>query len=188
MPVPPATALASFLAAAREAMPGFRWVEPPNLHVTLRFLGYLEQTMVARLVTELSRIRAQPFELGVSGLGKFGGTGLARVVWLGVGRGAQPLIELAAQVEDACRLAGLPPADRQFRAHLTLARARDRRGAQLPELPPVPAVEPWPVREVVLFQSRPGASGANYVPVFSLPLGVPQPRTSQRVSTAPAKA
>ncbi|MBJ7603183.1 MAG: RNA 2',3'-cyclic phosphodiesterase [Candidatus Dormibacteraeota bacterium] len=188
MPVPPAKALATFLAAAREAMPGFRWVEPQNLHLTLRFLGYLDETTVARLITELSGLRAQPFELGVSELGIFGGSGLARVVWLGVRRGAQPLIELAAQVEDVCRRVGLPPADRQFRAHVTLARARDRRGAPLGELPPVPAIRPWPVREVVLFQSRPRASGANYLPIFSLPLRVPQPRRSQRASSAPAKA
>ncbi len=186
--MPRAKALDRFLATGREAAPGFRWVEPQNLHVTLRFLGQLEQKSVARLVPELSQIRAPQFELGLKEWGQFGGSGLARVVWLGVGVGAQPLIELAAQVEDACRRAGLPPADRQFRAHLTLARARDRRGAKLHELPPVPAVRPWPVREVVLFQSRRGASGAIYLSIFSLPLGVPQPRTSQRASSAPGKA
>ncbi len=165
--VPAAEALCRFLSAARETMPGFRWVEPANLHVTLRFLGQLERCALDRLITELRGVRAQPFTLGLAALGTFGSRRSPRVIWVGVGDGAEALIELAAGVEAACRRAGSPPVGRPFRPHLTLARARDRRGAPLAPLPPFPALPPSAIREIVLFESRPGPAGARYVPISS---------------------
>ena len=85
-----------------------------------------------------------------------------RVLWLGVDAGAAELAGLAGQVEEACGRSGLAPEARPYHPHLTLARARDRLGVELPELPPVPAVPGWQVEEITLFRSRLTTGGAVY--------------------------
>jgi len=87
------------------------------------------------------------------------------VVWLGVEGGREALEQLAAAVESACRAAGLEPEERPFRAHLTLARAAERGGSELPDLPPPPSLPPWQVRELVLYESRLGRGPAIYSPI-----------------------
>jgi RNA 2',3'-cyclic 3'-phosphodiesterase len=114
----------------------------------------------------MSQIRRPPFELALGERGKFGGGSHVRVVWLGVSIGAAPLAELAGEVEARCRAAGLPPEDRPFKAHLTLARSGGRSGgAPLPDLPPPPALGPWEVMEFVLYESRLGRGPAVYAPI-----------------------
>jgi len=110
-------------------------------------------------------VRQEPFDLRLRGTGTFGGRGHVRVVWLGVAEGGEPLRELAAKSESACRAAGLPPEERPFRAHLTLARATQRGGANLPPLPEPPELSGWRAEGFVLYESRLGKGPAVYAPI-----------------------
>ncbi|HZU16050.1 MAG TPA: RNA 2',3'-cyclic phosphodiesterase [Candidatus Dormibacteraeota bacterium] len=163
-------ALAGHLAASAEAAPGYRWVEPEALHLTLRFLGWLETARLDRVRAELGRVRLGPFRLRLGGLGTFPGRGLPRVIWLGLVEGTEPCASLAAQVESACHAAGVPPETRPFRPHVTLARARDR-CPRPPRLGDPPPLDPWTADEFILFESRlrPGV-GPRYVPLERYPL------------------
>jgi RNA 2',3'-cyclic 3'-phosphodiesterase len=105
------------------------------------------------------------FELRLGELGAFKRGRAARVVWLGVQSGREEIEALAAQVEAECVRAGLEAEGRRFHAHLTLARARPRDGAPLPELPGPPDLDPWRADELLLYRSRLGRGGSVYEPL-----------------------
>jgi 2'-5' RNA ligase len=147
-------ALAAHLDECARRAPGFRWAEPDELHLTLRFLGHVEPDVLARIDAVVAGIRCPAFTLAGGQTGTFGSRSAPRVVWLGVGGHGLPACRaLAAEVEAACRSAGLEAEERGFRPHVTLARARAG-GERLPALPEPPRLEPWLVDEVVLFESR----------------------------------
>jgi RNA 2',3'-cyclic 3'-phosphodiesterase len=153
LPGPNLEALERHLAECAREAPGYRWVEPDSLHLTLRFLGNLEPEALERVRGELAVVRGEPFRLALDGRGTFGPRTAPRVVWIGVSEGLDPCAELAARVESACARAGLEPDPRPFRAHVTLARARHE-GDRLPPLPDPPALAPWTVDDCALYESR----------------------------------
>ena len=172
LPLPDAHrgALEPFLARCAAAAPAFRWEPAAKLHLTVRFLGQVELPLAHGIARAVEAERPPAFELAVEGVGTFQRGRLARVVWLGLSRGVEPARELARLVEDRCRLAGLEPETRSFSAHLTLARARDRDGAPLPDLGAPPALPPWRARELVLYRSRLGRGGSVYEPLETVSL------------------
>jgi len=109
-------------------------------------------------------------ELELGELGTFKRGRLVRVVWQGLRSGAEAATGLAGQVDAECRAAGLEGEKRAFQAHLTLARARARDGAELPSLPPPPRLVPWRATELVLYSSHLGRAGAVYEPLRVLKL------------------
>jgi RNA 2',3'-cyclic 3'-phosphodiesterase len=107
------------------------WVRPENLHVTLKFLGETEEKRLPSIrlaLAEVSRA-VSPFSMEVVGVGSFGGR-VPRVIWVGVQDGAQSLVDLARQVENALARLGFPKEKREFTAHLTLGRVRSPRNAE----------------------------------------------------------
>jgi len=98
-------------------------------------------------------------------VGSFKRGPLARVVWLGLREGAMEVGPLAELVDAESVRAGLEPEGRPYHAHLTLARARPRDGAALPQLPAAPSLDPWRAHELVLFQSHLGRGGSVYEPL-----------------------
>lgn len=105
---------------------GVKWVDPANLHVTLLFLGDLddrELVDVCRAATAAAR-REPPFVLGVSGLGAFPNSRRPKVLWGGISDGADSLVRLHAATAAPLVAAGLyRPEDRGYTPHLTLGRA-----------------------------------------------------------------
>ena len=87
------------------------------------------------------------------------------MVWLGVTSGAEDVAALAAQVEAECVRAGLEAEARRFNVHLTLARARARDGAPIPDLAAPPELDAWRADELVLYRSRLGRAGSVYEPL-----------------------
>jgi 2'-5' RNA ligase len=131
--VPPAAALAELAEAVAPlqaaAPPGVRWVPAEQWHLTLAFLGEVDDGALPDLTERLARAarRHPPMGLAFGGAGRFGD----RVLWIRVqvpdadgGRGASELKRLAASVAAAARRSGMPVDDRPYRPHLTLARGR----------------------------------------------------------------
>jgi 2'-5' RNA ligase len=123
------------LAAVAGTLPvrgaGLAWVRAENLHLTLRFLGAVEPARLPALrdaVTEAAGAAA-PFRVRLAGLGGFPAGRAARVVWAGVEAGGAELGELHAALERALAARGVPAEGRAYHPHVTLARARDPRGA-----------------------------------------------------------
>ena len=142
-----------------------------NLHLTVRFIGTVDRSVVEGIADRLQGIESPGFELQLGEVGTFKRGRLARVVWLQVVGGAREAGDLAARVEAECVRAGLEPEARPFRPHLTLARARARDGSILPELPSPPELPPWQADELVLYSSHLGRAGSVYEPLRTLRLG-----------------
>jgi 2'-5' RNA ligase len=167
LPLPDAQrdSLAAFVAGCIEAAPQFRWTPAANLHLTLRFIGSVDRTLVEGIADRVAERAPAGFGVELGDLDTFKRGRLVRVVWLGLRSGLEPLARLAAEVEDECDNAGLPAEKRPLRAHLTLARAKAKDGAILPALPPAPKLEPWRADELVLYSSHLGRTGSVYEPL-----------------------
>jgi 2'-5' RNA ligase len=103
-----------------------KWVEPDNIHLTLKFLGEIKDEQSAE-VCEISKQVAEAhknFTLDIESVGSFGGRS-AKVVWVGAGKGADDLLALQKDLDEQLALAGYPPEEREFSAHLTLCRVRN---------------------------------------------------------------
>lgn len=143
-----------------------------NWHLTLRFLGDIDNAQYERLLSALkSESFDEPFEVVFGGLGAFPRPSNASVLWVGVDQGHHALCRLAASVDNAVRRAGLPSDDKSFRPHLTMSRIRPPQ--RLDALIGSAGVSSLrlEVRNVVLFRSHLGPSGARYEPLeqFLLP-------------------
>jgi 2'-5' RNA ligase len=151
-------AAAEIIDGLRQTGADYKWVEPRNLHLTLRFFGETFLDRIPELEALLAAAAGRPsFEVVFSGLGAFSSWQDPKVVWLGVARGARELAELAGAL-------GAGEEGRPFAAHLTLGRRRGLRGldrlqaaasAGFPELRQV-------AERIVLFESRLGADGPAY--------------------------
>lgn len=110
--------------------PRARWVAPEKLHVTLSFLGEVEPERVPELAEVLRQVGAAhaPLVLSVEGGGSFGSPRQPRVLWAGLAGETEALAALQADTVAALRPLGFRPEERNFIAHLTLARAGQLRG------------------------------------------------------------
>jgi len=154
-----------------------RWVPAGNVHLTLKFFGEIPETQVEPLAQAAARVAAgqAPFQLHVTVAGAFPSPKNPRVVWLGLGGDLEVLRHFHQQLERAFADLGYPPEDRPFAAHLTLGRVKSPAGRHelTRRLAQLPACDgpPFPVREIVLFQSRLSPQGATYTPLKIIPLG-----------------
>lgn len=159
----------------RDELKGWRWVRPEGIHLTLRFLGEVDDQLDERARGAWRDVArgCAPFRLGVRGVGRFPDRGRPRVLWVGLEEiePGEGLARLVADLERNARELGWQPEKRPFRPHLTLARGlRGARPDEPPEGARVPAAEGW-VRRLVLFRSRLDRSGARYTALASFPLG-----------------
>jgi 2'-5' RNA ligase len=150
------------VAGLCRGVPGVRWTSPRQLHLTLRFLGELGEKDFARVREALRGVKAPAFSISLKGCGRFPPKGRPRVLWAGV-EPEEPLIHLFEGVEEALGGVQIPPEERRFSPHLTLARLRDS-----PQRPIEEFLQrgesfrtaPFPVSEFVLFSSLLAPSGA----------------------------
>src|SRR6266513_5915030 len=111
------------LSMLETVIPGARWVDPGNFHLTLRFIGEVDEGVAADIDEALVHVRARRFTLQLAGAGVFGG-GKPRALWAGVER-HPGLVALRDKIEQALIRTGLEPEQRRFAPHVTLARLRD---------------------------------------------------------------
>jgi 2'-5' RNA ligase len=109
------------LAGLAGGIPGARWVPPENYHLTLRFIGEVENVLADELDEALGTIRAKPFDLTLRGMDVFEKAGRIHSLYVGVERNER-LLHLQNKVETALQRAGLPPERKKFAPHVTLAR------------------------------------------------------------------
>jgi 2'-5' RNA ligase len=110
------------LMQLQSGVPGARWSTREQLHLTLRFIGEVDGRDAAAIDDALASIRAPRFALELKGVGEFGGKN-PRALWTGV-RDEAPVSHLQRKIESAVQRVGLPPEERKFSPHVTLARLR----------------------------------------------------------------
>jgi 2'-5' RNA ligase len=111
-------------------VPGVRWVEPGNYHVTLRFIGEVDEGVAADIDEALMGVRMARFDLAVAGTGWFGPDDKPRVIWAGLDRAA-PLGHLHEKVEIALMRIGLAPEGRRYTPHITLGQVKNGNPAEI---------------------------------------------------------
>ena len=167
--LPPA--LRAQLGRLSVPVPGAKWVEPENLHLTLRFAGDIDNRKARDFADELAQIDVSVFSMRLSGLGAFGGND-PHAIWAAV-EAAPELEQLARANEKAARAAGLPPETRKFKAHVTLARLRGASAehvARVLERHAAYKSDPVAIEDFVLFSSRPSTGGGPYAVEDIFPL------------------
>lgn len=106
----------------RAAGEGLKPVEPENLHITLLFLGELDDTEVTEAEKALHSIESKPFEIEMNGVGYFPGGGRVNVIWVGVREGADNLVDVHSQLRK--RLPHIRVEEQRFIPHLTVCRVK----------------------------------------------------------------
>jgi RNA 2',3'-cyclic 3'-phosphodiesterase len=114
------------IAALGNTTADVKWVEPHNLHLTLKFLGDVHQREIADVCQAVSDGASEvaPFDLEVRGAGAFPNAARPRTVWLGAGEGAEQMVVLHDRVEAALAELGYREEHRRFQSHLTIGRVR----------------------------------------------------------------
>ncbi|HET8728060.1 MAG TPA: RNA 2',3'-cyclic phosphodiesterase [Alphaproteobacteria bacterium] len=161
------------LAMLQSGVPGARWIRPENLHVTLRFIGEVDEHVAEDLDASLARAAAPGFDLRLSGVGHFGTERKPTTLWVGVER-SDALQFLHDKVDRALVAAGLTPDDRKFKPHVTLARlrshARVERVGRWLEANALFQAGPIRIDGFVLYRSHLGSEGSVYEPLVEYPL------------------
>ncbi len=158
------------VGALRDRVEGARWTRLEGRHLTLKFLGNVDDGRVVEIADAVraASVRHRPFRAAFSEIGGFPNLRRPRVLWIGLGEGAEPLAELASDVERELVPLGFEAEDRPFRGHLTLARFPRPRVVEIPEVD-TPAGG-FDVEDVILFQSRLHPKGASYTALQHFPL------------------
>jgi RNA 2',3'-cyclic 3'-phosphodiesterase len=173
--IPPS--VAQSLGMMRGGLPGARWITPENYHLTLRFIGDIDDALAHEIAGMLGRVRRGSFELRLDGLISFGGR-KPRALVASVAPIAA-LMELQAEHERLMQRLGLEPEGRKYTPHVTLARLRDSSSWQVADYLSARGhfrSTSFEVPRFVLFSSRASVGGGPYVIEAEYPLGEPARR------------
>jgi RNA 2',3'-cyclic 3'-phosphodiesterase len=109
------------LSTLAGGLPGAKWVDPGNLHITLRFIGEVDEGLAGDIDEALQQVKSPRFEVELAGIGQFGAGEKTRALWVGVERN-EKLLQLHDKVEHALMRVGVEPEMRKYAPHVTLAR------------------------------------------------------------------
>lgn len=177
--------IALSLSFLRGGLPSARWIDPQNYHLTLRFIGDIEPRLADEIVAWLDRVDRPAFSMALSGVAAFG-TRKPHSIYAGV-EASPELCELQAEIERICRRLDVPADQRKFVPHVTLARLRQPKSAEVAHFLATRGdfrTPPFRVERFGLFSARESVGGGPYVleEAFSLHTGTP---TAKRL-TRPA--
>lgn len=170
----PPTAVREQLLGLMAGVPDARWQDDAQLHLTLRFVGEVDERAADDLTAALGGVHTPAPIVALAGVGRFGDGRRGASLWAGVAP-HDALARLHRKVDQACVRAGLAPEGRAYLPHITLARLPRRAAA-------APAVERWladtaglagvpfALPHLVLYESRLARGGAAYEPVMRWPL------------------
>ena len=147
------------------------WVSPEKMHLTVRFIGHVDESGVARVLRALEApLPVAPFEVVLGAAGAFPSSGAPRVAWIGLREGLSPLRAMHDECNRRLERIGVESEDRPFNAHLTLARFKDvprdlvRPTRETLAALRVPAAH-CRIDHATILQSRLSPKGSTYVPL-----------------------
>jgi 2'-5' RNA ligase len=109
-----------------------KWVEPDNIHLTLKFLGRISAEQIEKIKRLLEGIskEVRPFQISLSNLGAFPKLNYPRVIWIGIEEGKDKLCEINEELEERLEKTGFPKESRKYQPHLTLGRVRSTKNKE----------------------------------------------------------
>ena len=165
------------LSLLRGGLPGARWIDVENYHLTLRFIGDVEGHVADEIANALDRVRRPPFSLALSGVGAFGSK-KPHAIWAGV-KASPDLTALRAEIERICQRIGVPADPRKFVPHVTLARLKNSNANDVAHYLSARgnfSTTPFRVSRFVLMSSRDSVGGGPYIVEEAWPLTAAEPR------------
>ena len=150
-----------------------RFVAPENLHITLRFIGEVDEPTMRDVALAADGIRFEPVLITLNGAGHFESRGRVSAVWLG-GEHSAPLMALRDRLEAAMVRCGLPPERRRFKPHVTVARLTQGRPNEIHHWLAANSMfraVPFIAARFVLFSSAIGRGGPRYTAECGFPHG-----------------
>ncbi len=175
--------LSSLQQQLKKTLPPINWVRPESIHLTLKFLGYVDPSIIFKLFSVLEPIgkKQHDFSIDVHGLGVFPQVKHPRILWVGFTGNTQALQELVLEIEAALEPLGFPAEEKSYHPHLTLARIKRENatvGAALMEsgvLGNDQHLGSLTIDRFTLFQSDLDSSGARYTPLTTVLLSQQTP-------------
>jgi 2'-5' RNA ligase len=164
--------VADQLVRISNGLPGARWLNPEQLHLTLRFIGEVDGGVFADARGALDTVDMHPFELSLKGVGFFPPRGRAETLWVGIEK-SEPLLLLHQKIETALSHSGIQKEQRKFVPHIAIARIRETHANRLgPYIVANSLFETSPlwVDSFHLYTSHLSSSGASYSIEHSYPL------------------
>ena len=163
------------LAEALAPSASLTWVRPEQVHLTLAFLGEIDQARATAVIDAMNAdiVDVDPFRIVFAGLGVFPPHGAPRVLWAGIATGALDVIDVRRHVAGRLSRVGIALDARPFHPHLTLARWRDTRPTDRRSVAAADggaAVALVQVTAVTLYQSRVSSSGSIHTAIARAPL------------------
>lgn len=154
-----------------------RWVDPENIHVTLKFLGENDPVVVPLLEAALQRLVRPlfPFEVSCQRIGAFPEPTNPRILWAGLdAKGAEVMSLLQLSIEQDIASLGFPPDQREFKPHVTLGRVKSRTAADMSGL--VEELGSFDfgssyIKDIALYESKLTPDGARYTVLNRFSLG-----------------
>lgn len=171
IPGPQLKELEDAIQALRAQLPDARWASLSNQHITLKFLGWADPSLLADIVGVMDDVASKhsPSVLRLKGAGAFPSRNRARVVWAGIEDEAGLLASLANSLEEQLEPLGFEREKRAYTPHLTVARIKNPKAVNL-ESTSVDT-ESWLVTTIELFRSHLSPRGARYEVLSSEQLG-----------------
>lgn len=159
------------LSLLRGGIHGARWIDPENYHLTLRFIGDVDDVVAREVIFTLGRVRRGNFELQLNGVSSFGSRKPRAVV--ATVKPSPAVMELQAEHERLMQRIGIEPEGRKYTPHVSLARLRESSNRQVADYLALRAPfrsPPFKVSRFVLFSSRASIGGGPYVVEAAYPL------------------
>ncbi|KQZ29538.1 2'-5' RNA ligase [Mesorhizobium sp. Root552] len=172
------------LSLLRGGLPGARWIDVENYHITLRFIGDVAGHIADDIANDLDRVRRPSFTLALSGVGAFGQK-KPHAVWAGV-TASPDMTALQAEIDRICHRMGIPADPRKFMPHVTLARLRNSSPLEVASYLSERgnfAATPFRVGRFVLMSSRDSVGGGPYIVEEAWPLLDTDMRSANRLES-----
>ncbi len=165
--------LSTLQQTLKKTLPAINWVRPENIHLTLKFLGYVDSSHISQILAVMEPLgqEHQKFSIEVHGLGVFPQANHPRVFWVGVTGEMQTLQELVLAIDAALEPLGFPVEAKSYHPHLTLARIKRENalvGAALRKhevLENEQHIGTLSIDRLILFQSQIDSTGPTYTPL-----------------------
>ncbi len=149
-----------------------KWVEPENIHLTLKFLGEINPEQQNQIIAILKEIGAKHSEFfaQITSVGAFPKLDYPRIIWAGIDQGNKEIKAIAQKLEEELEKIGIPKEGREFASHITIARVRSGKNRielvkALNNLPGKLEVAEFKVEKISLFKSTLTSSGPLYQPL-----------------------
>jgi 2'-5' RNA ligase len=157
-----------------------RWVAIENMHLTLIFLGEVKEDFLNKVMEQLTSVvkMVMPFEANINGLGAFPSQRSPRIIWIGMDKGKNEVIDLQTKVEKSLKTIGYKPEDRKFHPHLTIGRVKSVIKDSTKIFDNNYTSRNFPVKSIVLFKSTLRPQGPIYEKLEEFHFGAPSPQNS----------